>query len=125
MDAMAAFLNGLLNKDIFVEQPEGFVKSGGRGRVCKLLRLLYGLKQSPKIWQDDVREFLIEIGFTQCELDHCTYIRHDKAQDKFTAIYVHVDDMAITGNDILTFKETISSKWDMDDLRDCKTCSWY
>lgn len=116
MDAVAAFLNGILHEDIYVEQPEGFEEPGSKGMVFKLLRSLYGLKQSPKIWQDDVREFLIEIGFVQCEIDHCTYIRHDKSQNLFTAIYVHVDDMAITGNDIDNFKSMISKKWDMDDL---------
>lgn len=116
MDGVAAFLSGILNEEIYVEHPEGFVESGSEGRVCKLLRSLYGLKQSPKIWQDDVCEFLIEIRFTKCELDHCTYIKHDKTENLFTAIYVHVDDMAITGNDILNFKKLISNKWDMDDL---------
>lgn len=116
IDAVAAFLNGILTEDIYVEQPEGFVKAGNESKVCKLLRLLYGLKQPPKIWQDDVQEYLVEIGFTQCETDHCTYIRHHKSQDHFLAIYVHVDDMAITGNKIQDFKTAISNKWDMDDL---------
>lgn len=49
MDAISAFLNGLLCEDIYVEQPEGFRQPGSKDYVCKLLRSLYGLKQSPKI----------------------------------------------------------------------------
>lgn len=74
MDAVAAFLNGILTEDIYDEKPEGFVKAGCEGKVCKLLRFLYGLEQSPKIWRDDVREYLTEIGFARCEIAHCTYI---------------------------------------------------
>lgn len=72
MDAVAAFLNSHLSEEIFVKQPEGFVREGDETKVCLLLRSLYGLKQSPKMWQDDVKEYLISIGFEQCEADHCT-----------------------------------------------------
>ena len=114
MDAVGAFLNSDCKEELYLELPDGYKGEGDM--VAKLEKTLYGLKQSPKIWQDDVREYLIEIGFTQCEVDHCTYIKHDETQNTFTAIYVHVDDMAITGNNIDNFKQAISKKWDMDDL---------
>lgn len=114
MDAIAAFLNGDLTEDLYLEQPEGFVIPGKEHLVCKLNKSIYGLKQSPKIWGDDVKEFLLSANFTQCKIDPCTYIRQD--QDKFTAIYLHVDDMAITGNDIDNIKRQIASRWDMEDL---------
>lgn len=114
MDAIAAFLNGDLTEDLYLEQPEGFVVPGKEHMVCKLNKSIYGLKQSPKIWGDDVKEFLLSINFTQCKIDPCTYIRQEL--DKFTAIYLHVDDMAITGNDISNIKSQIASRWDMEDL---------
>lgn len=116
MDAVTAFLNSDLNEVIFVEQPEGYAEAGLENKVCKLLKSLYGLKQAPKYWQDDVKAYLISIGFTQCEIDHFVYIRSDPDSVKFTVVYIHVDDMAITGNDISTFKTEISSKWQMEDL---------
>lgn len=116
MDAVTAFLNSELNEVIYVEQPEGYVKDGQETKVCRLLKSLYGLKQAPKYWKDDVQQFLVSIGFTQCEIDHCVYIRTDTSSGKFTAVYVHVDDMAITGNDIVKFKEEISARWEMEDL---------
>lgn len=116
MDAVTAFLNGILEEEIYIEQPEGYVIEGQEGKVLKLNKSLYGLKQSPKIWQDDVQEYLVSIGFVQCEINHCTYIRTDNNRQKFTAVYVHVDDMAITGNDALKFKKEISNKWEMEDL---------
>lgn len=114
MDAVTAFLNSDLNETIYVEQPEGFKAQGEEDKVCMLLKSLYGLKQAPKCWQDDVEEFLVSIGFKQCEVDHCIYIRDENGL--FTAVYVHVDDLAITGNDISNFKIQISQKGEMEDL---------
>lgn len=72
------------------------------------------------MWQDDVKEYLVSTGFSQCEADHFTYIRWGK-ENTFTAVYVHVEDLAITGNDIAHFKMEISEKWDMEDLGIAKT----
>lgn len=114
MDAVTAFLNSDLDETIYVEQPEGFSVHGEEHKVCLLLKYLYGLKQAPKFLQDDVEDFLISIGFVQCEADHCIYIRD--ANGLFTAFYVHVDDLAITGNSISNFKLEISRKWEMEEL---------
>lgn len=50
MDVVTAFLNGHLDKDIYMEPPEGFVKPGEEHLVCKLKKSMYGLKQSPHYW---------------------------------------------------------------------------
>lgn len=115
MDAFTAFLNSDLIDEVYVEQPEGFKDSNHPFDVWRLNKSLYGLKQSPKLWQDDVKLFLVSIGFSQCEIDPCIYVRNNTTSSTFTAVYVHVDDLAITGNDINTFKNEISSKWEMDD----------
>lgn len=83
---------------------------GNEESVCLLLKALYGLCQVPNYWQDDIISFLIKIGFIQCELDHCTYFRKNPDNKSFTAVYVHVDDFAITGNEIINFKKELSSK---------------
>lgn len=48
MDVKTAFLNGDLDEDVYMEQPEGFVLTGNEKKVCKLIKSLYGLKQAPK-----------------------------------------------------------------------------
>lgn len=116
MDAVTAFLNGELTEELYVEIPEGYKRAEWKDKVWLMNRSLYSFKQSPKIWQDDVETFLLSVGFVKCLVDHCIYIRSNLEDEKFTAIYVHVDDLAITGNDIETFKMEISKRWEMEDL---------
>ena len=125
MDAVTAFLNSGIDEEIYVYQPEGFVDPNHPDKVWRLHKSLYGLKQSPKLWQDDVKGFLVSAGFAQCEIDHCTYIRSDREQDKFTAVYVHVDDLAITGNDIEAFKTEICLSLGDGGSRCCPDGSWH
>ena len=48
MDVKTAFLNGELEEEIYMEQPEGFIVPGQENKVCRLVKSLYGLKQAPK-----------------------------------------------------------------------------
>ncbi|GKB58909.1 retrovirus-related pol polyprotein from transposon TNT 1-94 [Tanacetum coccineum] len=50
MDVKTAFLNGDLEEEIYMNQPEGFIAPGQEGKVCRLVKSLYGLKQAPKQW---------------------------------------------------------------------------
>jgi len=58
MNVKTIFLNGELEKEIYMTQPEGCVAPGQEEKVCKLLKYLYGLKQAPKQWHDNW-EFIV------------------------------------------------------------------
>jgi hypothetical protein len=48
MDVKTAFLNGELDEEIYMDQPEGFIADGQENKVCRLIKSLFGLKQAPK-----------------------------------------------------------------------------
>jgi hypothetical protein len=52
MDVKTAFLNGELDEEIYMDQPDEFVVKGEERNVCKLLKYLYGLKETPKQWHE-------------------------------------------------------------------------
>ena len=55
IDVTTAFLNGELKEEVFMNQPNGFIKEGQEYLVCKLKRSIYGLKQSPRCWNSVFR----------------------------------------------------------------------
>jgi len=69
MDMKTAFLNGELEKEIYMKQPQGFMHQRGEHLVCKLHKSLYGLKQSPRAWNQKLDAFLKSIEFMKSEAD--------------------------------------------------------
>jgi hypothetical protein len=67
MDVDVAFLNGEIDGDVYIEQSEGF--DDGTGRVCRLKRTLYGLRQSPRAWYLTLRTFLKSLGLRPAAAD--------------------------------------------------------
>ncbi|CAI7810746.1 unnamed protein product [Closterium sp. NIES-53] len=91
MDVTTAFLNGVLEEEIFMAQPEGF--DDGSGRVLRLKKALYGLKQAPRQWHLKLRGVLEEIGFTPSTVDHSLFMLGEGEQRSFMVVYV--DDILI------------------------------
>ena len=69
MDVKTVFLNGDLNEEIYMDQPECFVEAGQECKVCKLTKSLYDLKQAPKQWHEKFDSCMIENGFKTNECD--------------------------------------------------------
>ncbi|CAI7890039.1 unnamed protein product [Closterium sp. NIES-53] len=91
MDVTTAFLNGVLEEEIFMAQPEGF--DDGSGSVLRLKKALYGLKQAPRQWHLKLRGVLEEIGFTPSTADHSLFMLGEGEQRSFMVVYV--DDILI------------------------------
>ncbi|CAI7865057.1 unnamed protein product [Closterium sp. NIES-53] len=91
MDVTMAFLNGVLEEEIFMAQQEGF--DDGSGRVLRLKKALYGLKQAPRQWYLKLRGVLEEIGFTPSTADHSLFMLGEGEQRSFIVVYV--DDILI------------------------------
>ncbi|KAK6146446.1 hypothetical protein DH2020_020315 [Rehmannia glutinosa] len=95
MDVKSAFLNGLLEEEVYVEQPPGFEQKTLGDKVYKLKKALYGLKQAPRAWYDTLSQFLTENGFTKGKVDRTLFRIQDvfeKGQDCLL-VQIYVDDI--------------------------------
>ncbi|GAB2268299.1 hypothetical protein Dimus_038706 [Dionaea muscipula] len=117
MDFKTAFLNGVLEEQVFVEQPLGYEAPGQEHQVLKLKRALYGLKQAPRTWNTTLDTYLQQQGFTRCPHEYAFYVK--KMEYKLLLICVYVDDLLITGSSlqqIEQFKHSLVGKFEMTDL---------
>ena len=69
MDVKTTFLNGVIEEEVYIEQPQGFEVEDRRTHVCKLKKALYELKQSPRDWYGRIYSFLMRLGFTKSKVD--------------------------------------------------------
>jgi hypothetical protein len=117
MDVKNAFLHGDLQEEIYMEITPGFANSQTVGKVCRLKKSLYGLKQSPRAWFDRFRRVVCTMGYIQCNGDHTTFYKHRGTFITIMAVYV--DDIVITGDDeeeIKQLKEILSRTFEVKDL---------
>ncbi|GJY77317.1 retrovirus-related pol polyprotein from transposon TNT 1-94 [Tanacetum coccineum] len=75
MDVKIAFLNGDLQKEVFVSQPEGFEDPDNPTHIYHLKKALYGLKQAPKAWYDTLSKFLMANKFFKGAVDPTLFTR--------------------------------------------------
>ncbi|KAJ4747387.1 Retroelement pol polyprotein-like [Rhynchospora pubera] len=116
MDVHNAFLHGDLHEEVYMRLPPGFA-SKYPGKVCRLRKSLYGLRQAPRMWFSKLTEALQLYGFTQSYADYSLFTM--KKGNVFLAILVYVDDLVIAGNDseaIVQFKQYLSCTFYMKDL---------
>jgi hypothetical protein len=117
MDVATAFLNGDLDVDIYMEQPEGFIVPGKEYMVCKLRKSLYGLKQAGRAWYQKIHQALLNLGFASLQTDTCVYILREA--NVMLAVALYVDDLLLLCNSLArlnTFKRDLSSRFRMKDL---------
>eukprot|EP00253_Pinus_taeda_P016540 PITA_16540 len=94
MDVKSAFLHGDLKEEIYMEQPQGYIRNSSL--ICRLKKSLYGLKQAPRAWYAKMDSSLLSIGFIRCKSDPNVYLlQHD---DSLLLIVLYVDDLLMTGN---------------------------
>jgi len=75
LDVKSAFLNGLLEVEIYVEEPKRFVKMGEDNKVLLLKKALYGLKQAPRAWYSRIDNFFLKKGFNKSPSESTLYVR--------------------------------------------------
>ena len=122
MDVKTAFLHGDLEEEIYMEQPEGYVKKGKENLVCRLKKSLYGLKQAPRQWYMKFKSVMGEHGYAETDSDHCVFVKVF-GDDDFIILLLYVDDMLIVGRNmdkIKELKEQLGMSFAMKDMGPAK-----
>ncbi|CAI7832065.1 unnamed protein product [Closterium sp. NIES-53] len=104
MDISTAFLNGILEEDVYMTQPPGY--EDGTGRVCKLKKSIYGLKQAPRCWYQKLAAVLEEMGFSTSSCDESLFLKGEG--EKLVLFLVYVDDILLFSS---SMKEIDNVQW--------------
>ena len=121
MDVATAFLYGTLDEPNYMEMPEGFQEFGSNAQplVCKLIKSIYGLHQSSRVWGETLADFLISEGFTRLSSDSCVFKKFDKKTRQIIFVMVYVDDllfMSSCNETIKRTKDALKTKFEMSDI---------
>jgi hypothetical protein len=116
MDVKTAFLNGFIEEEVYIEQPQGFEVSDREIHVCLLRKALYGLKQAPRAWYSRIDTYLLQMGFEKSDVDPNLYFII-RGEDMLILI-LYVDDLFITGAEdlIVECKLGLASEFEMSDI---------
>lgn len=120
MDVHNAFLHGDLHEEVYIKLPLGF-SVGYKGKVCRLQKSLYGLRQAPRYWFAKLIAALKQYDFRQSYSDYSLFAYY--AQDIFLCVLVYVDNLIVTGNSVVAlhhFKQHLSCRFYMKDLGSLK-----
>ena len=116
VDVITAFLLSDLQEEIYIKVPDGYIRKDPNTKYLRLLKTLYGLKQSPHMWNKDIASYLISLGFRQFNTDRCIFI--GQYNGSVTYILLYVDDIIIgtKNRSIMSdIKEAIHSKYPIKD----------
>lgn len=116
MDPKIAFLNVVVEEEIYIEQPKAFETYDQDSHVCRIKITLHGLKQMPQAWYTQIDSYLCGLGFTKSEEDVNLY--HIVVDGKFLILFLHVDDLILTGDKQLihSCKEDLAREIEMKDM---------
>ena len=121
MDVTTAFLYAPLEEEVFMEQPEGTVEEGNEGKVMRLLKCLYGLKQSPRQWNICIDTALKQLGFVRLKSDVGIYVKGKGEEAVYIALYV--DDLFMLGIKLVNIevvKRGLGKEFKMKDLGEAR-----
>ena len=96
MDVKSSFLNGKLEEEVYIEQPDGFLLSKNKDYVCKLKKELYGLKQAPRAWFSRLDNYLKQQGFKRGATESNLYLKIE--DENMIIVVVYVDEIIFGSN---------------------------
>jgi hypothetical protein len=122
-DVEGAYLNGNLDRPIYMHYPEGMAKSKSSHTCLLLKKTLYGLKQSGREWWLVLGDKLVALGFTRCQSDWGLYVKKDDSDSVSMLVLVYVDNLlacAKTTAECNALFDSISNEWTITRLGEVK-----
>ena len=116
MDVKTAFLNGEIEEEVYIKQPDGFVIHEKESHVCRLNKSLNGLKQAPQDGYARIDGHLMSLGFSKSVVDPNMYYKTVNGESLILVLYV--DDLFLTGAEslIVECKYALAFEFEMKDL---------
>jgi Reverse transcriptase (RNA-dependent DNA polymerase) len=117
MDVKIALLNGVLDEDVYIVQPDDFIDPKRARKICKLKRSIYGLKQASRSWNIRFDDEIKKLDFMRNPKEPRVYKKVSRSLVIFLILYV--DDILLIGNDIsmlYSVKSSLSRIFSMKDL---------
>jgi hypothetical protein len=116
MDVKTTFLNGVIEEEVYVEQPQGFEVEDRKTCVYRLKKAMYGLKQAPRAYFGKINSFLTSLGFTKSKVDFNLYFK--VMNDELVILLLYVDDVFLTREEkLITYcKKKLVAEFEMKDL---------
>jgi hypothetical protein len=113
MGVKTTFLNGFIEEEVYIEQPQGFEVEYRKTHVCKLKNDLYGLKQDPGAWYGRIDSFLTSLGFTKSKVDFNLYFK--AMNDEPIILLLYVDELFLIGEEnlIIDCKKKLAAQFEM------------
>ncbi|KAF6518157.1 hypothetical protein HZS61_002235 [Fusarium oxysporum f. sp. conglutinans] len=114
VDFKNAFVNAEMDEEVYTTCPPGY---GQSGKVWRLLKALYGLRKSPKLWFNELASFLKDLGFQHCPDEPCILINNETQ----LILFLYVDDLLIIAQpeylqQVNNFKAAVHRKYEIKDL---------
>ena len=117
MDVKINFLNGNLEEEVYMDQPQGFAIKEKERMVCELKKSIYGLKQASRQWYLKFNDTITSFRFKENIVDQCIYLKVNES--KFIILILYIDDILLATNDLGLLHETkkfLSENFEMKDM---------
>jgi hypothetical protein len=119
MNVKSAFLNGVIQEEVYIREPPGFKNRKYSNRVYKLSEALYGLKQAPRAWYAILKTFLLDHGHVMGSVDKTLFtLKHG---NDFLLVQIYVDDIIFGGSShvlVSSFQEMMEKEFQMSMMRE-------
>ena len=111
MDVSSAFLYAPMQREVFIELPEEDEEGRKRGLIGRLKRALYGTRDAPQAWQEELTRAMKDMGFVGSKLHPALFFHPGRDVE----VVVHVDDLLCGGelDDLEWFRDNLKKRYEV------------